>query len=240
MSILINEIERYFRETWDQGEFLWNSGKAIAVKMSHGVTVPVDYCLSTIARVQEQQFNSLPHLLKQITAVEAQLEKIGVGQFFYPLESLHISLLGCTPRLSSVDPFTSEKIAKIQTVCSRILEGVGKIEMDLCGVNITGAQVFIQVYPRDRRWAELRQKLEDALRNAGEEPLTYSDKLPIHMNIMRITHDDRQQLAQLLALIRKLRHHEIGTLQISTIEFLLTDFVVSSTNTQVYKKIYLG
>jgi hypothetical protein len=113
--------------------------------------------------------------------------------------------------------------------------------MTLRGINIVGSQVFIQVFPKNHRWAELRQKLEDALLHIGEEPISYPNKTPIHMNFMRVIDNGQEQLLGILQAIDDLdlRNIEIGEFPVSAIELLVTDFMVSVKNRRIYKQFDL-
>ena len=138
-------------------------------------------------------------------------------------------------RFPSQQDFTDERILKVEQACSEVLEGVSSIDILLRGLNILGSQVFIQGFPYDDRWAELRAQLEKSLIRIGEKPIIYADKKPIHMNIMRITNNSQEQLDQILAVIEELRDVEIGKFQVSSIEFLMTDFVISPAQIKIFK-----
>ena len=229
------EAGRRFTKIWKQEQENWQSGNVVATNMKNGSIVPIDYCLSTIARVQEQ--SQVP--TKQIEIVRNKLEQFASQQFIYPWKSIHISLQGCTERLPSQQDFTDETILKVEQACTEILTGISSVDILLRGVNILGSQVFIQGFPYDDKWAELRQQLETAMIRIGEKPIIYTDKKPIHMNIMRITDNSQEQLDQILAIVEELRDVEIGKFQVSTIEFLMTDFVVSPAQIKIFKKFHL-
>ena len=111
--------------------------------------------------------------------------------------------------------------------------------MSLKGVGITGNQVFIQVFPADRQWARMRESLERALIEIGEAPIAYPNKAPIHMNILRITRNDKGKLWDLLDIIEKLRQTDFGEFNVTVIDFLITDFVLSPPNSTFIRQIAL-
>lgn len=213
----------YFENLWIQARNQLAAGTITAADMQNGQTVPIHYCLSTVARV-----------IQQPNAPSAAIEKLikrlrgAVGdQFFYRPESWHISLLGCTPRVPDKTSFESVQIARIRDCCHQVLTGNGAIQMHLNGVGLVGNQVFIQVFPQDDQWAALRQRLETALAAVGEQPISYADKRPIHMNIMRITDSSPDALAKLLNALDELRTVDIGLFTVGAVEYAITDFVLS-------------
>lgn len=229
------EAGRRFANIYQKEQKKWSSGDVIATTMENGSIVPINYCLSTIARIKEQ--NECP--ISEIEMIRNKLLQAASQQFFYPLESLHISLQGCTERLPSPDHFSYERIQKIQQVCDEVFSEVAKIDILLRGVNILGPQVFIQAFPCDNQWAELREQLEEKMLQINEKPITYPDKKPIHMNLVRITDNSQGSLDQLFSVVEELRNVEIGEFQVSVIEFLMTDFVVSPKEIKVFKKFHL-
>jgi len=138
--------------------------------------------------------------------------------------------LGCTPRATTTDSFEKERIDRIEAVCQGVLKSHSVLPMSLKGVGVIGNQVFIQVYPHDRQWAEMRRELEEALLVIGETPIAYPNKAPIHMNILRLTSGDKSALTRLLETVEQLRAVEIGDFMVSAIDYLITDFVLSPAN----------
>ena len=213
----------YFADLWRRASAEWRAGTIAPACMTDGTTVPVDYCLSTIARLIAQQDSPL----EAVQPVQAALAATGAGQFVYPASSLHVSLLGCTPRRPSPEAFDSVRARRIREVCGQILERHGPVSLDLRGVGVQGCQVFIQVVPRTDAWARLRETLEAALRAAGEEPISYPDKRPIHLNVLRMTDTTPASLGAMLAAVEARRDVPLGELTITRVELAVTDFVVS-------------
>lgn len=227
IQALYVEAEHYFVNLWQQSRSKWLCSEVSAASMADGVPVPVDYILTTVGRLVDQ----LHAPLEAVQSVMDQLSEVGAGQFFYPLCSTHISLVGCTQRYPSKDVFSAERIEKIYRVCAKVLLERGTTKMILRGVGVIGNQVFIQVFPQDRKWEVLRQELELELIANGETPIAYPNKAPIHMNIMRVTDNEPIRLSRILEVVDQLRNIEIGELEVSVVEFMVTDFVLSSAST---------
>ena len=215
--------EAYFAALWQRASAEWRAGSVAGARMAHGATVPVDYCLSTIARLGSQP--GAP--LAAVQRVQTALAVAGPGQFVYPPASLHVSLLGCTPRHASPDAFTPDQVGRIQEVCARVLSRSGPVRLDLRGVGVQGCQVLVQVLPRIDAWARLRAYLEDALVEIGERPIAYPDKRPIHLNVLRMTDTSPDAPSRMLAAVEALRDAPLGALTIARVELVITDFVVS-------------
>lgn len=226
MSTTIEEAERYFTNLWNQSKREWTSGELAAAAIDGAL--PVEYVLTTVARLIEQKQASTAKIDDAITKLRA----VASNQYIYPPESMHVSLLGCTPRYPSKEAFTTERIEMVRSICSQILVGRGMVEMALNGLGITGNQVFIQVFPYDRKWAKMRQDLADALIGAGEHPIVYRDKAPIHLNIMRIVDYNPSKIVEILNTIEQLRDRELGELSISSVAFMITDFMLTAASTE--------
>lgn len=109
----IQAIER-FEKIWEtEGRKLFN-GDVSPSAMKDGEIAPVDYCISTIARLMQQPHGS--EIVTNIRSILFNLFKAANEQFIYPDESLHVSLLGCTQREKS-NVFDRNHIKK-----SRILQ----------------------------------------------------------------------------------------------------------------------
>ncbi len=218
-----NVTELYFENLWAQARNQLAAGKITAAEMKDGQTVPPNYSVTTVARAAVQP--NAP--LEAIENITSRLHRDLGNQFFYQRDAFHISLLGCTPRLPYNAGFELIRIDRIRECCHQVLRAAGEIRMHLKGVGLVGNQVFIQVFPEDDGWAQLRQRLEDALLAVGEEPLSYANKHPVHMNIMRLTDINDDTLAKTLNTLDALRSADIGLFTVRYIEYAITDFVLS-------------
>lgn len=226
--------EAYFETLWTQAKNALESGSITPALMQNGQTVPPDYSLTTIARAAVQPNAPLDDIGKIISQLCGELG----DQFVYPRESFHISLLGCTQRLPYTADFEPSRIERIRRCCLQALNKTGEIRFHLKGIGLVRNQLFLQVFPIDDTWARLRQQLEDALLAVGETPFSYPNKLPIHMNIMRLTEINPDTLPKTLNILDSLRTVDIGLFTVRYIEYAITDFVVSDTT--VLEKIDLA
>lgn len=227
--------ETRFAGIWAEEKIKWANGNVAVTTMKDGATVPVDYCLTTIARIKEQKDSPID----QLETAVGHLREAAGQQFFYPRESLHVSLLGCTQRAASRHAFGADQIDRIDEAVAATLRGHSPARIALRGLNVAGPQVFVQCFPFDDTWAQLRGDIEEALLLIGEKPIAYANKLPIHLNIMRVMDGDKKSLSRTLHCVEELRDKDFGVVELSCIEFLMTDFVVSSSNSQVLKQYHL-
>lgn len=216
-----------FEKLWEtEGSKLFNGDVNPSV-MKNGENYPVDYCISTIARLIQQ-----PHgceIVSDIRSVLLSLFKAANEQFIYPDESLHVSLLGCTQREKS-SIFDRNRIKKIKDIATQEIQKKEPAEILLKGVGVIGNQIFIQGIPLNKNWEDLRTSLEKRLTSEDETPISYEDKSPIHINVIRIINSDICLLRALYEIISQLRDIELGVIKLQMIEFVITDFCVSKNN----------
>jgi hypothetical protein len=228
ISPTIHESEQYFAALWERTVPTWRDGSVSAASMKDGTTNPVDYCLSTVALVQRQ--NTVRSDFVRI--VKDRLQAVDREQFYYLPESTHITLLGCTQRFPTREAILPEVVRNATEACCEVLINQASVKMTLQGVGIIGNQIFIQVFPHDRRWAELRGALETALVARGLAPMIHANKAPIHMNVGRLTNAAPERVARILEVIESLRNMGPSEFEVSTIDLLMTDFVISPEHTQ--------
>lgn len=227
-----------FAQLWESEGLKLSNGEITPANMKDGATDPVDFCVSTIARLILQP--SGEETIANIRRTLSELFSAADTQFIYPDESLHISLVGCTPRESSPDVFHQDHIEKIKHICKLAIEKHGSVDIILKGVGIIGNQIFIQGIPLDRGWEETRTDVTSDLEKAGEAPISYPDKSPIHMNIIRITDPSDKKLRLLHSLIEQLREVDLGIVKFITVELVITDFVVSKDHLTTLSEIKLN
>lgn len=107
----------------------------------------------------------------------------------------------------------------------------------LKGLGIIGNQIFIQGFPLDSTWEELRTRVDDKLIDHGESPVSYEDKSPIHVNLIRIVDTNPMILSSIYRTLSQLRDIELGIIKLTTVELVVTDFCVSKKHMEVLEKI---
>jgi 2'-5' RNA ligase len=228
ISHTVYEAEHYFAALWERTVPDWKAGSVRPASMKDGTTHPVDYCLSTVALVERQHTDCSAY----VRLVRERLQAVDREQFYYLPESTHITLLGCTSRFPTREAISPDMIQNTTEACREVLINHRSVKMTLQGVGIIGNQIFIQVFPHDRRWAQLRESLETALVARGLAPMSHANKAPIHMNVGRITNAAPERLTRMLDAVQSLRSLEPAEFEVSTIDLLLTDFVIAPEHTQ--------
>lgn len=229
-----NQARKRFESLWETEGGKLLRANIIPSAMKDGEIYPTDYCISTIARLIQQPNGA--EIVCGIRNALSNLFETADTQFIYPDESLHVSLLGCTQR-KNTNEFDRDQINKIKHICIREIEKKEPAEITLRGIGIVGNQIFIQGIPQNRNWEELRASLGEELVNSGESPISYEDKSPVHINMIRIVDATPERLASLHRVISRLRDVELGTVTLQTVEFVITDFCVTKKNVVWLDKI---
>src|SRR5690349_4763240 len=82
-STAFRAADQYFANLWEQVQPKWRSSEVKPALMKDGSTIPVDYCISSVAFAANQN----PDTSTVINTVRAELQHIAPDQFFYPPES---------------------------------------------------------------------------------------------------------------------------------------------------------
>jgi hypothetical protein len=217
-----SEARAYFAGLWQDQAPAWRAGRVRPLAMNGRRCVPLDYCVTTIARLRDQNRPA-----PELDAAVAELAVAVPGQFVYAGDQRHITLVGCTPRHAKPGAVPVERIGRIERAVASVLAEATPAVFDLEGVGILGAQVFAQVVPRDCRWRGWRARLIDALVEMGETPQTHPSAAPIHLNVLRLTEASADVVSTLLTAIERMRVRPLGTLIVSRVALVETDFVVT-------------
>lgn len=135
---------------------------------------PAGRCISTIARL----VHNAPSVIPIVQRIQLRLP----DTVRYPRESLHLSLLGCTPREDDPDRDPA-RVAAIRAAFRAL--PVHPTRVHLGALNAVGDQLFVEVRTRDRAWSDMRARLAELLLRLGEEPIVHPDLEPMHLNISR-------------------------------------------------------
>ena len=229
------ELSLHYGELWTRYGVAWRSNRAPVAKMQNGIPVPQEFCLTTVARLIDQPVQPIEYVNQIIEA----LRMASPGQFFYPQESLHLTLLGCTQRSQQPGDFDQERIEAVGRACSESLGGGKSVCVRFRGIGIIDAQVFLQGFPCDCTWANLRTDLEARLKAIGEDPICYPNKFPVHLNVARMIQRDGSQQRRLLRQIEQWRGRDFGEARVDCVDLLLTDFVLTGGGTKQLRRFRL-
>jgi len=203
-----------------------------SVDADESAPAPSGWCIATVARLVR---NEGP--IAAIQAIQSRLSSVG-ELYPYPPESLHLSLLGCTQREPERPAASGRRIDDIARAVDRVTENVGPVRVELAALNLVGSQFFVEVLTDDRAWRSLRERLASELTGIGENPLTYPDPEPMHVNIARVLRLDAP--SERRRLLVQDRPAVDVTLDLATIELVITDFVLSPATTTVVHTRHLG
>ena len=185
-----------------------------------------ELALSLIAPAN--QFDT--QVLQMIERIQKDLAKVDPAHYFYPVPTLHITLLGCTPFFVTSVALDPRK-ALVDKIARTIFdEWHHPVRLSICGVNASRYSVFFQVHTLDESFFCLRKRLLLAFREAQQDPIEPWDDREIHMNIMKFSHCDRYRLRLLIPAIENIRHAAIGTVKLSRFQLVVADRLNSSAN----------
>lgn len=186
------------------------------------------WCLSSVARlVTLAPDGGAASALDAVADLQRQLDAVGAWRH-YPPDALHVSLLGCTQR----EPERPDDPARWARVVDCVRAAwTTPVTVRLGRLNLVGAQAFVEVVPLSREWADARVRLATALSAAGEDPMSHPDPEPLHLNVSRLQRLD--DAARLRALLDDPRAGVEATVEVHTVEVVLTDFVLSPDATTV-------
>jgi len=237
-EIIMQSQARYFENLWQRENKKLNSHNVEPAIMENGVTVPVDHCISTLARVVDQANGRETAESIHKHALDL-LGLVTDNQFVYPVESFHISVVGCTPRRDDASQFTGREKKRILKLCEEATDDKSPVKVSFRGLGIIGNQVFLQGYALDDGWIKIREAVTNKLEGAGEHPIAYPDKSPIHMNILRIVDVSGNNLDQIAQILDRSRDIDFGVVEFDSIGYVVTDFVLSKQNFDLISKISL-
>ena len=193
---------------------------------------PGGWCISAIARLAE----NAAELLDDVAAVQTSAQAVG-PLYLYPPQSLHISLLGCTPREPERQDPRSDRATAMRDAAARVVSQFEPVPVRFGRVNATGVQLFIETYTSEPSWASMRKALEEEVRALGEDPLAYADPEPMHLNLARMR--DQPDAARLQSLLADPSAGLYATAVLDRLDVVVTDFVVSPQGAEVVDTVRL-
>lgn len=171
-----------------------------------------------------------------IAELQRDISTIGT-QYVYPSRSLHVSLLGCTPREEDKQDPASVRATRIRDAIADVVGSAGPVGVEVGRLNLLGMQLFLEVYTDSPKWARMRVDLADALAALGERPITYADPEPMHLNISRLEGPpDTSRLHQTLG------DSSVGLnvlARLTYVDVVVTDFVLSPEGLVIVDTIQL-
>jgi hypothetical protein len=143
-------------------------------------TTPPGPCVSCIARVR----SNAPRIVSALGELQNAIAETG-DCYLYPPDSIHVSLLALTQR-EQIPEFDPARIGRLVEAARRSLATTNPSDVRLGALNLLGNQWFVEVFPADDTWAVARRRMAEAARAIGEEPISFPDTEPVHLNMARV------------------------------------------------------
>lgn len=202
-----------------------------------GTAPPPGWCISSVARLVT---NAPPATVDAVTGLQRRLDRVGRWRH-YPAQALHVSLLGCTRREPQPQTGQADRLDRVVDCVRQTLDGLDPAPVRLAGLNLVGAQAFVEVVPDGDAWARARQRLADALRAAGEQPMAHPDPEPMHLNVSRLLGlTDGSATTGLAALLADPSVGVHADVVLSVVEVVVTDFVLTPATTVTVAALTAG
>jgi hypothetical protein len=194
---------------------------------------PDGVCVSTIARLIVNDRAAGHAVLDMQKRLAARLPDL----FRYPEESLHVTLLGLTPRRARAD-WSPAELAALVAAARAACAPMRPVEAHLGRLDLVGGQGFVELLTDDPAWSATRRRLAELARAAGGDPITYADPEPMHVNVARVTAAaDGAAVAEVLGDPDLTVDHDLS---LRTVEVVVTDFAVTPDALRVLDTIDLG
>jgi 2'-5' RNA ligase len=174
------------------------------------------------------------HIVSSVTAVFERLCAVGSHHYYYPADSMHVTV-GDASRFLSDDSNATARLAELRAV----IGSYPSFDLTLRGLNVSPSTVFAQVIPHDRTLHSLRVGLRLSGPPADEvKPFgTYIRDLLPHMNIIRFSGN---VTADFLEEVSRSRQVWWGRWTVSEVEIMRTDTLLSREGRQVLERIPLA
>jgi hypothetical protein len=220
--------QRRFKLLWQEWSAKWRDGNVLIENSGD-----LGRCISIVARIALTNVSQAAQLLAASQEVAGEhCENL----YVYPLDSLHISLIGCTQRRSGWDLERARKDS--QRIASTVRPVVGNFlpqSMEIGPVSVCGSSIFAEVYPESEDWSAMRRIIGVQLAEQGFDPIVYKDTRPVHLNLARLLPNAKP--AAFLSRIESSREKWSPLkLEIDQVECILTDFVLTPTEVEVFSK----
>jgi len=204
---------RQFEKIWKENKRLFQRGK-----------VYIDPYLDKIEQDSRRSLTSIVRvsigLKPKIQSVIEKLKRVAPNQYYYPPESLHLTIQNIK---ATADPptWTSEEALRVKEVFANVLDNYRSFIMELKGLNIFSRAIFVQGFC-DEILFKLRNNLDRELKEINIYP-ERKYKYKLNFGWVNIARFRNSNVHDLLNEIEKLRNYNFGTMKINKIELVETD-----------------
>jgi 2'-5' RNA ligase len=174
------------------------------------------------------------HAVTSVVAALERLRGISSHHYFYPADSMHVTVGGVS-RFLSDGSNAAARLAELRA----IIGSYPSFDLTLRGLNVSPFTIFAQVIPHSRTLRALRTDLRMLSRQAGEA-IGFGDYvrdfLP-HMNIVRFS---GRVTADFLEEVSASRQEWFGRWTVREVEVIRTDTLLSREGREVLARIPLA
>lgn len=177
------------------------------------------------------------NIAASITSALARLREHGPQHFYYPPESMHVTIQALGPLLLD-GPDSAARLAALRT----LIGSYPSFDLTVCGLNVSPGTVFAQVIPHGPELGKFRKEVR-ALH--GSHPQlhlasslgVFARTLLPHANVVRFS---GPVTASFLDELSRSRREYFGRWTVREVELVRTDRLLSREGTQVLERIPLA
>lgn len=222
------EIQNEFQAAWEHfsAELRQHGGKIDSLDSPNAQKI-----LTTVARMP-------PALSAKILEFQEDVRRLDPRQYFYPVTDIHLTVLNCAAFLKNPDILDEADIQRVARELGEVFSSVQSFPVQVKGVGVLPARVFVQIFDSSGTIAALRQKIRQKLSNQAWHPeaenkLLMPNPILVWANVVRM----RQLVSpEFVDLISKYREAEFGSFEVQEIELAITDKLLSKSNTTVRQR----
>ncbi|UXP33842.1 mutarotase [Reichenbachiella agarivorans] len=179
-------------------------------------------------------------VLDTILAFQRELKKIEPSQYYYPIETVHWTVLSIISCSADVRTDQLKVLTEYEYVISEELRNIGSFEILLRGLTLSKVGPLIQGYPQSADLDRLRDGLRERFRKSDlmhSIDTRYAIRTA-HSTVMRYQED----LVDQKAYMKFLSHHkniDFGTAHINQFELVINDWYHRSDKTEIMRTFSL-
>jgi 2'-5' RNA ligase len=182
-----------------------------------------------LPQIGEPRFLSLvarlpPEVAQSLVATTQPLRGAGSEHYAYPAGTIHLTILGFAVT------------ADVEDEVRQIVRRHRPFAVDVRGLNTSPRTVFAELYPQGGGLLGLRRDLRAALIPLHGPPSRWLRHGLAHANVLRF---GAPVGASLIEEVARLRTHDFGRFEVTEIELVRTDKVLSVEGTRLLRRLAL-
>jgi 2'-5' RNA ligase len=235
-NMLRNQIETEFAMLWNRFDSeLRETGGRVDMNVS-SQNPKLKIVLTTVSRVPAK----LHHHIAEIQ--ESFISRSCTSHYFYPLGDLHFTIRDCTAYINNPERPRKFVIDRLSDRLNQIFSRFKSFRVELKGLNVFPTTIYIQLFDANGILQTMREVIDrelgdDYINTALSRQQLLPDPILSFVNIIRFK---APVSSELLDIVGQLREVEIGEFEVTRIELVRTDKLLSEKNTNMCRDYILS